>query len=1049
MKTFPALLLTAALLTASLTAQAQNDLLTLPEDKPAVGINTPGISPDGKMVAFSYKGDLWTVPSSGGEAKRLTVHDAHDAYPKWSPDGKWIAFASNRYATAGINYDVFVIPAVGGEPKQITYHSGNDYPVGWSPDGKSILIQASRADLRWGIYQVDVSSLRVKTIVRDEADLRYAVFAPDGKTVYYDRMGGIGVWNRPRYHGSANAEIYSKNVETGKVSRVTDYDGQDLWPMIHPDGKRVFYASDQATPGKSNLVSAPVEGGKPTALTHHDRPVRFPTMAANGSAIAYTIDGDLYVESTSGGTPSKLTVFARSDSKINTVTRLNLTGNATEMEVSPDGKTLGLVIRGDIWTIPSDKGGDAVRLTNDTGNDHDFIWSTDSSKMAFVSDRRGNSDIFVLDVKTKEQKLLAGDDSEEINPHWSPDGKSVAYIRSGAQGGLYVAAADGSTPPKRIAESYGNNMYGVGISSHDWSPDSKWLTFARRDSIETTDVWVVKSDGSQKPTNITYFPGDNQRPLWTSDGKYIVFVSSRERTAGSDLWTIPLQRPRDDASTAPAGSLSTGSDVKIDFDEISRRAKRLTSQSVGGFDVAPDGKAVVFVSAQGGPPEYFSVPPAGGGVQRLTMTGEGTSTPRFSNDPNRFYVMAAGGGVKVITRGPGIWQGQPIAFSARMDLDRKAELAHIYSEFWRSVNAGFYDPKMHGVDWKSMRAIYERMLTGVDAKEEFAFFLLTPMAGELNASHMEISPATGERGPVSAELGMTFDESYTGPGLKLTSFLEDGPNDDGGAAKIKPGEYILSIDGEDVTWNEKMYVPLLDKANKTVDFLVNSTASKDGARVVKIKPIALDQWRTLEDKRRVREARNKVEKLSNGHVAYIYLRDMLPDSLKIFEQEMWGQAHDKDALILDIRGNRGGRIHDDVLAQLNRVNYAFTQPRDGERATQPYRLFAKPIIMLIDQDSVSDGEILPNGFRELKLGTIVGMPTPGYVIGTYGATLQDGTGYRIPMWGFYDKNGKNMENNGVKPDVMVELTPDDIAKGRDRQLETAVEMLKKKIASRN
>jgi tricorn protease len=1064
MKLLRAALCAAILCAALRMAAAQGNLLPLPQDTPIRGMHFPALSPDGKTLCFEYLGDLWTVPAAGGVATRLTVSEAYDAWPRWSPDGRWIVFASNREG----NFDLFVMPSEGGPARQLTFYTTNEYPMDWSPDGTKILFYGLRGVENWQLYALDIKTGVVKTLTHDDQSLRFAAYSPDGGTVAYTRGNNIILWWRPRYHGSANYDIYTRNLTTGRIIRISDYDGMDIWPMWSADGRLLYYVSDQLTPGTPNLVYRLASGsGKPALLTKHSGDaVRWPGISRDGSTIAYEYGGDLWSVKTAGGAPQKLTIYARSDDKTNPIRRLNLTGGATEAEITPDGKTLALVVRGDLWTIPSDKGGDATRLTNNPANDYDITWSPDGKKIVFASDRKGNFDIYTVDVNTKEEKVISEDPNDENSPQFSPDGKSIAFLRSGSQSGIYIASADGTGTPRRVAESEGNNLFNVGIQSYVWSPDSKWIAFSRRDALDTIDVWVVPAAGG-KEVNITYYPGVNGQPMWTSDGKYLLFISTRD--GGSDLYSLPLQREKEEQEeqkTAPPAPNPGGAgaqakpaekkpvEVKIDFDDIENRAKRLTTQGATAFAVTPDGKSAVFVSASGGAPDFYSVPVGGGTATRLTTTGEGTNAPRFASDPNKFWVLGAGGTVKAISRVGPMWLASPIAFSARLELDRRAEIRQAFNEFWRRMNVGFYDPKMHGVDWKAVRAKYEPLLPFVDVKEDFTW-LLSMMVGELNASHSEIGPPPGPPGPSVAELGMTFDENYAGPGLKVTDYLPKGPDDDLGP-KVKPGEYILQMDGEDVAFNEQLWPKLYDRAGKTVELLVTSTPPSPplakggpggvpGARTVKIKPVTYAQWRDLEYQRKVKEAREEVDRLSGGRLAYIRIRAMDQASMKQMERELWGKAEEKEGLALDIRNNGGGSTHDEILAQLSRVAYGYTQPRDGLRSTQPVRRWGKPIVLLINENSASDAEIFPNGFRTLKLGKIVGEPTPGYVIGTYSGTLQDGTSYRIPMWGWFTLDGKDMENNGVKPDITVEPTPEDIAARRDRQLEVAVQTLLKEL----
>ncbi len=1015
------------------------------QPRPAVGINTPALSPDGSMIAFSYQGDLWTVASTGGRASRLTVHPAHDAYPRWSPDGKQIVFASNRYPGQGLNYDVFVIPSEGGEPRRLTYHTNNDYPFDWSSDGKRVLMQAIRGTGGWQAIELNVETLAIRSVTDDRNLIRYPTYSPDGATVGYNRSGRTGAWWRPAYHGSANMDIWLQPLHDRKPSQFTEYSGTDLWPMFDRHGKSLYYVSDVLSRGTPNIVVADLKSRKPVLVTRHAGPgVTWPNMARNGSAIVYVRAGELYVCSLPQGADRKLTVYAGGDSKVNRVERASLTAGATELEITSDGATAGMVIRGELWTVRADKGGDARRLTENPANDHDFVWSPDGKRMAFVSDRDGLFGLYVVEAETRAVRRVVLGSGDASSPQWSPDGKSLAYLISGEASGLYVVSADGTGEARRLAASEGNNRFGVGIGSHAWSPDGKWVAFSRRDARNSTDIWVVPASGGE-PVNVTQYPGTNESPSWTSDGKYLLFLSSRDRAEGTDLYAVEL-KPNDDAAdkgSKPSGA-AAGS-VQIAFEEIELRAKRLTTSGAAAFAPAPDGKSVYGLTSFGAGTDVFSVPVGGGTLQRVTGTGDVTGVPRFAKTADRFWCLARGGVARRYDRtGPG-WAATPLPFEARLDLDRVAERSQAFAEFWRSVATGFYDPRMHGADWNAIRARYESLLGGAATAEEFAFFVLSPMAGELNASHIEVSPAVSGNEPQVADLGLTFDQEYPGPGVRVSGWLRGGPN---GSAepKIKPGEYVLAIGGVDVAWNERLWPLLAGQSGKELELLVNSTPSRDGARTVKLRPIAPTRAQELQYEQEVRDARAQVDRLSNGRLAYIHVRSMDGPSLRRFERELWGMAQSREGLVLDVRGNGGGATHDALLAQLARNAYGYTRPRDGVRSTQPWRRWGRPTVLLVDENSASDAEIFAMGFRALKLGKIVGERTPGYVIGTYSATLQDGTSYRIPMWAWLAADGSNLENAGVAPDIRVERTSRDAE--RDEQLRAAVSLVMKELPSR-
>jgi tricorn protease len=421
------------------------------------------------------------------------------------------------------------------------------------------------------------------------------------------------------------------------------------------------------------------------------------------------------------------------------------------------------------------------------------------------------------------------------------------------------------------------------------------------------------------------------------------------------------------------------------------------------------------------------------------------SGPEFAPDASRFFYLAPGGTITFLGRqapAPGT-----LAFSAYMEVDRRAEIAAAFNQAWRELRTNFYDPKMHGADWQALRSKYQSILPEIAAKEDFAW-LLQSMIGELNASHTGATPpASGGSTVATGYLGLEFDQDYAGPGLKVKSVLHKGPTDQLGR-RVEPGQYVMAIDGVDVSFTEPMYRTLEDKVGASVEILVADKPSKEGARSLKVRPIASAAAQDLAYDEWVEQRRKKVDDLSGGRLAYMHIKAMDQASLQKFQRELFGYAQAKEGLVLDERFNGGGRIHDDLLALLIRKPHVYETPRDAERSTQPFQIWARPTILLINEYSASDAEIFPNGFREYGLGKIVGVPTSGAVIGTTDITLVDGTRFRVPRTGWTTLSGKNLENWGVPPDIQVEMQPDDYAADNDKQLEAAVKEILKEMDSK-
>jgi tricorn protease len=1037
------------------------DLLAPPTDKVAHGLTWPSPSPDGKTICFTYLGNLWTVPTGGGVATRLTIHETIDYSPRWSPDGKWIAFSSFRNGHA----DIFLIPSTGGEVRQVTSYAGLNLVTDWTDDGSKLLFYSQRDTRNLSLYTIDLHTRALKQIAADTEALRYPVISPDHKTLAYVR-GGFP-WSRPWYRGSAAASVVLKDLATNATRPALKSDAQQFWPLFSPDSRSVFLTTLNGDSKTPNLWRVPVNGGDPKPITRYTSDaVRFPAMARNGSLIAYLYNGDIYTVHLDGSDAHKLAAVIRTDDRVNNTEHQTLT-TGEGGEISPDLKQFALLMKGAIWLMPS-TGGTATQLTPQDGHYEDFAWAPDGAKIVTISDRGNQTDVYVLDAKTKALTRLTNDADTESDTHYAPDGKSVSFVKAGAQPGLYVAPADGSAPARRVAVGNGinNESYGLGITSHAWSPDSKWLAFVRTDRYHNQDLWVAPTVGGEA-VNVTRYPGFYSQPVFTPDGKKLLFINDRNTLPG--LFKVTLENPEAAAPDAKPAPGDRSKDVKIDFEDIHLRAQTVTPAGgiVSSYGVSPD-SGLVAVRLNGN----LSLGALNTGQNvPLTTAGDAGGQPTFSPDSQRiFYIGANGvprtiglnappyvGATLVYTDGAGANKvlhvpGQPpqaIPFTADYLFDRRALYTQAFEEFYRRFGQQFYDPKLHGVDWRAVRAKYASQLEAIATPQEFGD-LLSKMVGEVNSSHSEITPAVKEAGPTQYSLGLTFDPAYNGPGLRVLAPLPKGPADKP-AARIAPGEYILAIDGTDVTFDEAFYTLLQTKGNKTVELTVNSKPSKEGAHTVRIRTIGLAEWAQLDEAGRLRRNRDLVDKISGGRLAYIHIPGMNAEALKEYRRELYSDAINKEGLILDIRSNGGGlnAVDEAILQSLSPQVYGYTQPRDAQRETLPTRAWTKPVVLLIDQHSASAAETFPSAFRAEHLGKIVGVATPGYLIGTYEATLVDGTKFRLPTWGYFNEKGQNLENNGIVPDIHVENTPEDYAKGRDRQLEAAIATALQELPTRS
>lgn len=1029
---------------------ASSAQLPAPVQKPVIGARMPALSPDGKRIAFVYRGDIWVAGIKGGRAFPLTQHVDTDAYPMFSPDGKWIAFSSKRSG----NWDIFAVPSDGGSAVQLTWHGGSDIAFGWSPDGKQIVLGTKRDSPNYGLFTIDVASLRTELLCEDYAPLNYPSFSSDGKRVVYGRYGFP--WTRPRYHGSAAAEIWVLERGTGHRHPITSNGHQHLWPQFMPGGKKIVAVSygeetpsvsqlDETipkfkdTPGRTpNLWEYDLEGkGKPLT-TFTGGGVRWPSVATKSGDIAFEYGDSIWLLKEHGRKPDKLDFLVPEDEKENSRKYERLTTGVTECEPSPDGKFFGFVLKGDIWTVAIERpkgvagrGADiAKRLTDWAGEDSDFVWAPDGKTIYFTSDRKFNAGLYSVEVETGKVGELYLKDSDVTGPRLSPDGKHMAFWLAGKEGGLHVFDI-GKKESKRLVHVPGPQWRGTGGGNIEWSPDNKWIAFSRSSENRAWNIWVVEAAGGEAH-NVTQLNASHSAPAWSPNGKHLFFQSDRE---GDGLYVVSLQ-PEETSADDTDGKYQKPTepvDIKIDFKDITRRIRKLSNTSpTSDLSVTSDG-LILFRSRN----ELVSVTYDGKTVKKLVTDGQNANF-RASKDGRKGYFSKSG---ELFTLGlSGGGSPDKVSFVADWERDVRAERLASFTQFWRSYQRGFYDPNFHGRDWESIRKRYEPLLDAVETNDEYAT-LLNMMVGELEASHSEVSASReGDRTSVTPHLGFTIDYSYAGPGIKVKDVPDYAP----GAfekTRIKAGEYILKVNDREVSANEKLYEWINNKQNRELELVVNSQPIPEGSRTVKYKVLDGKDWDNLEQENRVARLRHMTEEKSGGKVGYLHISAMGGSDQARFEREAYQYILGKEALIIDVRFNKGGNISDTLIDWLERKQHGYYRTRDVAPEPSPGRAWNKPIVVLMNEHSYSNAEMFPYAMRERGLAKLIGMPTPGYVIWTFSLGLVDGTGARMPQAGVYRMDGTPQENMGERPDMLVGLTPDDWVAGRDPQLEKAVETL--------
>ncbi|MBA4191521.1 MAG: MdsD protein [Planctomycetaceae bacterium] len=1002
---------------------------------------TPDISPDGKQIAFSYLGDIWTVEAIGGVARPVTMHEAHDINPVFSPDGKWLAFSSNRHG----QYDVFVVPAVGGKPRRLTFDSAPDMVTGWSPDGKGILFSSSRAtDFPANLNCYTVPFEGGPEVKMPLFEGKEAHIAPSGNSVAFVR--GPGTWYRRGYRGSSNDDIWISNLDGTSQKRLTSFDGQDSSPMWAPDGRKMYYVTEMGSkPGCANVVAqnlgggSVAEGGYLRLTTHDEETVRRARISVNGEWIVYECGADIWVVGTkTGAPPRKLAIEVNADDKSNTERSVTFTRDATEFALNPEEDTAVLTVQGELFLVKLPDGGKATRLTDSPAFDHAANFSPDGKSIIFLSDRTGHEEIYLLEPDDAEHpeltkahkfkvKRLTNTPEAELGPTYSPKGDRIAFLRSGK---LWTMKPDGSDQKVLVGDTQ--------VIDYDWSPDGSMVVFARQDGSFASELFIVPTDGSAAPKNITRYATYNADVSWSKTGNKIGFIGQRRGLYAPCV--LNLQKPG-----------TPGAAGEIDWDDIHLRADRAAGMSADAVAISPNGSQIAFRHSNSGD-DLWVANSNGSSVTRVTTSGQAPKYMKWARKSSGLIYFLNGTGELRSVRAPGTFGslvggvgGEPnrIGFQAKMTVKRDEEFSEMFVQCWRALSDSFYDSKHHGADWNVVRARFQP-LVGHVAQREDLYALVSLMLGELNASHLGISGKLPFPDEWTADLGLIFDDSFRGPGLKVKEVLKHGPADKRGL-NIKPGDIVLSMDRVELTGKVNVSQLLNNKTGEGVLLDVTSDPKDPKTkRRVEIIGASRDRISQLMYERWVRQNADAVSKASGGKLGYIHIPSMDDAGLEVFVRALYSDHFDKDAVVIDVRYNGGGFTHDQVLNYLSGKEHTFFRQRDGGEGLvlRSYdRKWTKPVVVMTNNRSYSDAEIFPHAFRAMGLGKVVGQATGGFVIGTTSTRLIDGSTFRLPRTGVFTNKGVNMEKQGVIPDVAVEITPEDWVKGIDTQLLKAVEVV--------
>ena len=1022
---------------------------------------------NGKIV-FSYQGDLWTVPQNGGRASRLTVHDGFETHPKFSPDGEWIAFTGNYFG--GTN--VFVIPADGGEPRQLTYHPSTATVVGWTPDSKYVVFASNRtaySRFYTELFKVSIDGRYPEKLPVDRGSL--ASYSPDGKQMVFTRHPTFFWWWK-RYKGTFNQDLWLYDFGAKTFNKLTDYVGNDTWPMWGRDGK-IYFVSDRN--GIANLFSYDLSTKRIEQVTEHRRDgVQWPSMSSDGRWIVYENEGKLWLFDVKSRHTKEVVVTAPADDHFNVVAFVNPTKFIQGWDVSPHAKRVVFDARGEIFTVPV-KNGDTRDLSKTTSaREQHPAWSPDGKCIAYVSDVSGEQEIYLIDQKAEQKpQKLTSTGGFKYGLLWSPDGKKLLYFTHDHH--LYLLDVNS----KKLTD-IARNPVDV-INSYAWSPDSRWVAYAFSRKNFVNDIYFFDTK-SGKSTPALARPNDDYNPAFSPDGKTLYFLST-VLPGQIEIHSVslvpeekpPYEKPEDEETTeAESDSVKSEKDkskrqekekatrvpeVKVVFEGLAERVRRVPLRADSYDNLQVTETHLYFLAPMPAPePGEKSQGPRRALYAfdlkelKANKVADHVSSYKIARKEKKL-VTWDGKGFKLLDANGKKGKAESISLAnVSLKVDRRAEWREIFDEGWRMVRDHFYDPNYHGVDWYGVKKYYESLLPWVRTREELNW-LMAEMVGELNASHQGVrggdNPPKVDRYPV-ALLGAEVEPDYKAGFYRFVRIYKGEKSSrryyaplDADYVKIREGDYLLAINGQPVSVKENYLKYLVNQHKNHLVLTTNRKPSWDGAITTRIKPITSDY--SLRYKAWVDHNREVVDKASGGKIGYIHLENMGGGDLENFKK--WFQLYRyKEAIILDVRYNGGGGIDPQLIDMLERRQYQIVKERHSVPLERPLDGFYGKVVVLCNEYSFSDAEVFPSGFKVRKLGTLIGKQTLGFVIAVSPYRLIDGGTIRKTFIGLWEVNGTQLESRGAIPDISVENTPEDELAGRDPQLQKAIAYLLDEIA---
>lgn len=1060
---------------------------TIFAQKDAQWMRYPSISPDGKTIVFGYMGNLYTVPSNGGKATAITTGDAYDMRPVWSHDGKTLAFASDRYG----NFDVFTMPAQGGKPTRLTFNSANDYPFDFTTDNATVLFGSGRtapaesvrfpSGMFQNMYTIPVTGGRPVLVSAAGAD--EASYNADGsKIIFQDRKGYEDAW-RKHHTSSVTRDIWIYDIKNDTYEQVSTFEGENREPVFSQDGNTFYYINEKD--GTLNLYALDLNAKSEKELTQFtDFPVRHLSIADNGT-MAFTYKGDIYTLS-SGSTPKKLNIQVLDDAGYEAIENMDI-NSVSEFAVSPNNKEIAFVNRGEVF-VTGVEDRRTKRITNTPEQERMISWSKDGKTLLFSAERGDSWDVYKATLKRPEEEYfyastvlnvepLIATDAEEFQATFSPDGKKIAYIEE--RNILKVMDVDSKKTVTILPEGR-NHSYSDGDWSYSWSPDSNWLLVDdQKGYFFKNNIALLKADGSGEifhPVNSGF--GEN-RAKWAMEGKMMTYESSKEGLMGfsmnggaeQDIYAVFFNQEaydkyelskeefelmselekkdkedededKDDKKKKKKEDKEEVAKLDLNLDNLDMRKVKLTinSSRISDYVLNEDASKVFYLTSFEKGYDLWVTEPRTRETKILAKMGGSPSGIEISDDGKTLFMSNRGSLVKVDASSGKV---SNISIDGDMRLDTYSEREYMFDHMWRQVVKKFYDPTIHGIDWQMYHDEYAKFLPHINNNYDFQE-LLSEMLGELNASHTggRYRPRH-ENGDSTASLGLLYDESYTGEGIKISEVIAGGPVNKANN-KIKKGDIITAINDQEIKAGDNWNKYLNNIQGKNVLLTVKSGSNTFSQT---IKPESMGSQSQLMYKRWIDMMEHKVDSLSNGQLGYVHIRGMNDGSFREVYDNAMGRNLDKKGLVVDTRFNGGGWLHDDLNTFLSGKKYLEFAPQGKTiKGGESMSRWNKPSIVVMGEGNYSDAFIFPYVYKQNGIGKLVGKPVPGTGTAVWWESQIDPTiVFGIPMVATIGKEGRPTENLELKPDIDVALPYNGFLNGEDAQIQTAVKELLKEV----